>query len=186
MKRISLVYIPFILVLPLIPLLPVAQSNTTQSFVISITNNEFSPDTLKVAIGDNVTFEWEIPSFGHNVVQVDDEISINYNGGFRSGPPEDAGTKFQIPTEYFTTNITLYYVCEPHAISSSMIGKIIVGEGSPESDDDKSAQLVFWIILGSFTALIAGGFIYAVKKNQQPMVVKKEIEDIGNDGNPEN
>tara|TARA_B110000438_G_scaffold212590_1_gene204714 strand:- start:6220 stop:8100 length:1881 start_codon:yes stop_codon:yes gene_type:complete len=86
----------------------------------------FDPIILEVEIGDNVTFVWGNGS--HNVAQVSDSESNDYNSGFYSGNPQ-VGGNWSLPADYTTQDGTLYYVCEPHA-TMNMRGSIIVGSGS--------------------------------------------------------
>ena len=86
----------------------------------------FDPIILEVEIGDNVTFVWGNGS--HNVAQVSDSGSNDYNSGFYSGNPQ-VGGNWSLPADYTAQDGTLYYVCEPHA-TMNMRGSIIVGSGS--------------------------------------------------------
>ncbi len=86
----------------------------------------FDPVVLEVEVGDNVTFVWGNGS--HNVAQVSDSDSNDYNSGFYSGSPQ-VGGNWSLPADFTAQDGTLYYVCEPHA-TMDMRGSIIVGSGS--------------------------------------------------------
>ena len=86
----------------------------------------FDPVILEVEVGDNVTFVWGNGS--HNVAQVSDSDSNDYNSGFYSGSPQ-VGGNWSLPADFTAQDGTLYYVCEPHA-TMNMRGSIIVGSGS--------------------------------------------------------
>lgn len=86
----------------------------------------FDPVILEVEVGDNVIFVWGNGS--HNVAQVSDSDSNDYNSGFYSGSPQ-VGGNWSLPADFTAQDGTLYYVCEPHA-TMNMRGSIIVGSGS--------------------------------------------------------
>lgn len=86
----------------------------------------FDPVVLEVEVGDNITFVWGNGS--HNVAQVSDSDSNDYNSGFYSGSPQ-VGGNWSLPADFTAQDGTLYYVCEPHA-TMDMRGSIIVGSGS--------------------------------------------------------
>jgi len=86
----------------------------------------FEPNVLEIDVGDNVLFVWGNGS--HNVAQVSDSDSNDYNLGFYSGASQEGGN-WSLPAEFTSQDGTLYYVCEPHA-TMNMRGSIIVGSGS--------------------------------------------------------
>jgi len=86
----------------------------------------FEPNVLEIEVGDNVLFVWG--SGSHNVAQVSDSDSNDYNLGFYSGASQEGGN-WSLPSEFTLQDGTLYYVCEPHA-TMNMRGSIIVGSGS--------------------------------------------------------
>ncbi len=86
----------------------------------------FEPNVLEIEVGDNVLFVWG--SGSHNVAQVSDSDSNDYNLGFYSGASQEGGN-WSLPSEFTLQDGTLYYVCEPHA-KMNMRGSIIVGSGS--------------------------------------------------------
>ena len=92
----------------------------TTGFTQTITNSglTFSPDTLQVTIGDNISFNI---SASHNAVEVS-ETTFNNNGS-------TSNNGFNIPYgggSWTADSIkTYYYVCQPH-VSMGMKGVIIV------------------------------------------------------------
>jgi len=92
----------------------------TTGFSQTITNSglTFSPDTLQVTIGDNISFNI---SANHNAVEVS-ETTFNNNGS-------TSNNGFNIPYgggSWTADSIkTYYYVCQPH-VSMGMKGVIIV------------------------------------------------------------
>ena len=94
-----------------------------------------SPDgsaDIQIPIGDTIIFQWN-SSDTHNVAQIEnEEDNDRLEDGFYSGEPISGTYNWTLPQEYTNSNITLFYICEPHYTMDSMRGKIIVGEGSPE------------------------------------------------------
>ena len=140
-----------------------SQSSRSVEHTIIVQNWQFVPDSLEISIGDTVIFRWTISANGHNVAQVDDSSDTEYNSGFYSGFPQNGPNNWTLNVDT-SQNITLFYICEPHVVSNSMRGKIIVGSGSPNSDDRTNA--IFWGIIISITILLGVGFVILVKKNQ--------------------
>jgi len=82
----------------------------------------FEPAILEINIGDTVQFIWG--NGLHNVAQVSDSESNNYNSGFYSGLVQEGGN-WNLPVEYTAQEGILYYICEPH-VGMGMRGEIIV------------------------------------------------------------
>ena len=97
-------------------------SQTPQTHTITIQNNVFTPSELEIAVNDIVIFEWVSGASGHNVEQTDQNNTVSYNEGFRSGDPQNGPATWQLPIELTSSDTTLYYVCRPHA-SLGMRGK---------------------------------------------------------------
>ncbi len=120
----------------------------------------FDPSVLEVEVGDNVLFVWGNGS--HNVAQVSDSESNNYESGFYSGNPQ-VGGNWSLPSEFTAQDGTLYYVCEPHA-TMNMRGSIVVGSGSlplPEismefSDFPWLSYLLVFPIIGALWSVSFG------------------------------
>ena len=120
----------------------------------------FDPNILEVEVGDNVLFVWGNGS--HNVAQVSDSESNDYESGFYSGNPQ-VGGNWSLPADFTAQDGTLYYVCEPHA-TMNMRGSIIVGSGSlplPEismefSDFPWLSYLLVFPIIGALWSISFG------------------------------
>lgn len=132
-----------------------AQSATTVE--IHIQNYRFSPNEVHIQIGDHVKFIWDTGADGHDVAQVSSDTSTKYDGkGFKS-PYNNGPAEWELPAQYTSKNATLYYICEPHALSNGMRGKIIVGSGS-EGQNSGIDTGVFWtVMLGLF---VIGGMVF--------------------------
>ena len=138
-----------------------AQNPTTHE--IKVQDNRFVPNELQIDIGDEVVFVWEGDN-GHNVAQVDSRLDATYDEGFRSGDPVIVGN-WTLDSSFTQTNITLYYICEPHVFSNTMRGKIIVGEGSPDEPEEPDLGTL-WVLIGIFVLLLFGAFYIVVRKSQ--------------------
>lgn len=93
----------------------------SNSWTITNSGNSFSPGSITIAIGDDVTFNLETI---HNAVEVS-QATWNANGN----TPLDGGFQVgfgggQVTPQQLETG-THYYVCAPHALSG-MKGTIIV------------------------------------------------------------
>ncbi len=98
--------------------------------------NVFDPADLTINVGDTVCWQWTNTTNPHNVVEIDVEYDAALNltnvmKGFSSG---EANTSGDFRHTFTTDDMTHYYVCELHA-SEGMVGKITVGEGSPEKEE---------------------------------------------------
>ena len=61
------------------------------------------------------------------------DVSVGFNSG-------DASNNVDFRHTFTEDNKTHYYVCEPHAATMGMVGKIIVGEGTPEDPVDDPVE----------------------------------------------
>jgi len=98
------------------------------------TGYAFDPVELAVDVGETVCWQWADASDAHNVIEINAEYDADMNVadvsvGFNSG---DASSNVDFRHTFTEDNKTHYYVCEPHAATMGMVGKIIVGEGTPE------------------------------------------------------
>ena len=96
---------------------------------------------IQIPIGDTIIFQWNSTDT-HNVAQIEnEEDDSRLESGFYSGEPTSGTYNWTLPQEYTNSDITLFYLCEPHYTMDSMRGKIIVGEGSSEPTDDTSTTI---------------------------------------------
>ncbi|MEC8875165.1 MAG: plastocyanin/azurin family copper-binding protein, partial [Candidatus Thermoplasmatota archaeon] len=108
---------------------------------IDSTGMAFDPNELTISVGDTVCWQWEDTADAHNVLEIAGEFDAaaeltDISTGFASGEPSK-NVDFR---HTFTENDkTHYYVCEPHA-SVGMVGKIIVGEGTPEDPVEQAVD----------------------------------------------
>ena len=108
---------------------------------IDSTGMAFDPNELTISVGDTVCWQWEDTADAHNVLEIAGEFDAaadltDISTGFASGDPSK-NVDFR---HTFTENDkTHYYVCEPHA-SMGMVGKIMVGEGTPEDPVEQAVD----------------------------------------------
>nr|AIE95273.1 hypothetical protein [uncultured marine group II/III euryarchaeote AD1000_61_A07] len=96
---------------------------------------------IEISIGDTIIFQWNSTDT-HNVAQIENEEDEGrLEGGFYSGEPISGTYNWTLPEEHTTSDITLFYICEPHYSMDSMRGKIIVGAGSSEPVDNSSTTI---------------------------------------------
>ena len=96
---------------------------------------------IEISIGDSIIFQWNSTDT-HNVAQIENEEDEGrLEGGFYSGEPISGTYNWTLPEEHTTSDITLFYICEPHYSMDSMRGKIIVGAGSSEPVDNSSTTI---------------------------------------------
>jgi len=104
-------------------------------YVIGIDASGFAFDSsdLEINAGETVCWQWENAVDQHNVVEIVGEFDAavdltEVSVGFSSGEPSNDVDFRHTFTEDDKTH---YYVCEPHA-TMGMVGKITVGEGTPD------------------------------------------------------
>jgi len=108
---------------------------------------------IEISIGDTIIFQWNSTDT-HNVAQIENEGDDNrLESGFYSGEPISGSLNWTLPQEYTNSDITLFYICEPHYSMDSMRGKIIVGEGSSEPIEDSSTTIPTLPILSILSIL---------------------------------
>jgi len=96
----------------------------------------FSPADITVAVGDTVHWVWE--SGGHNVASGIPGSPTPY---FHSGPPDLAGTTFDVVFDaaFLIANPVpggVYdYYCEPHGALFDMVGSVGVGIDTRAPDE---------------------------------------------------
>ena len=96
---------------------------------------------IQIPIGDTIIFQWNSTDT-HNVAQIEnEEDESRLEGGFYSGEPISGTYNWTLPEEHTTSDITLFYICEPHYSMDSMRGKITVGAGSSEPVDNSSTTI---------------------------------------------
>jgi plastocyanin len=93
----------------------------------------FDSSDLEINAGETVCWQWENAVDQHNVVEIVGEFDAavdltEVSVGFSSGEPSNDVDFRHTFTEDDKTH---YYVCEPHA-TMGMVGKITVGEGTPD------------------------------------------------------
>ena len=108
---------------------------------------------IEISIGDTIIFQWNSTDT-HNVAQIENEGDDNrLESGFYSGEPISGALNWTLPQEYTNSDITLFYICEPHYSMDSMRGKIIVGDGSSEPIEDSSTTIPTLPILSILSIL---------------------------------
>lgn len=135
-----------------------------KNHTVIVGNNFFSPKEVQINIGDRLFFEWNEDALGHNIAQVESSSKTSYKSGFRSGDPVNGPLIWELPDEFTQTNVTLFYICEPHVIAG-MRGKVIVGEGSPEPRKS-GGFTVFELFMGLFISYSVIHIIKIKKKKK--------------------
>ena len=94
------------------------------------TGYAYSPASLTIKVGETVCWQWTDSADLHNVAEISAEgDQMRKEGGIYSG--ETAKTVDFRHT--FTEATTFHYICEPH-VGMQMVGKVVVGESSTESE----------------------------------------------------
>lgn len=132
----------------------VSSMASADSFTISTSGISYSPSSLTVNVGDEITI---MASASHPLVQVDESTwnangSAQLSGGF--GPETSAYTFTVTSTE------TIYFVCSVHA-SAGMKGVIMVSSATGISDLNAAADLRVFpnpVVNGDFTVKGFGAF----------------------------
>ena len=118
----------------------------------------YSPAELTITVGETVCWQWTDATDSHNVAEIANEgDQERKEGGVYSG-----AIATTVDFRYtFEEDMTLYYICEPH-VSMDMVGKIVVGNGGPESEvveesatDDEESSTPSLGILVSVIAMLA-------------------------------
>ena len=122
------------------------------------TGYAYNPSELSIMVGETVCWQWTDAMDSHNVAEIAKEgDQVMKEGGVYSG--EIATT---VDFRYtFEEDTTFYYICEPH-VSMDMVGKVIVGNGGPQSEvvdepettDDEESSTPSIGILVSVIAMI--------------------------------
>ena len=122
------------------------------------TGYAYNPSELSINVGETVCWQWTDAMDSHNVAEIAKEgDQVMKEGGVYSG--EIATT---VDFRYtFEEDTTFYYICEPH-VSMDMVGKVIVGNGGPQSEvvdepettDDEESSTPSIGILVSVIAMI--------------------------------
>jgi plastocyanin len=96
----------------------------------------FDPMDLAIDVGDTVCWQWTDAADAHNVLELKTNYESGMNitevtvtGGFTSGEPSNT---VDFRQTFNTDDQTHYYVCVPHAESMSMVGRIVVGNGTED------------------------------------------------------
>ena len=118
----------------------------------------YSPAELTIAVGETVCWQWTDATDSHNVAEIANEGDQEMKeGGVYSGAIATT-VDFR---HTFEEDMTFYYICEPH-VSMDMVGKVVVGNGGPESEvveesatDDEESSTPSLGILVSAIAMIA-------------------------------
>ena len=118
----------------------------------------YSPAELTIAVGETVCWQWTDATDSHNVAEIANEgDQERKEGGVYSGAIATT-VDFR---HTFEEDMTFYYICEPH-VSMDMVGKVVVGNGGPESEvveesatDDEESSTPSLGILVSAIAMIA-------------------------------
>lgn len=118
----------------------------------------YSPAELTIAVGKTVCWQWTDATDSHNVAEIANEgDQERKEGGVYSGAIATT-VDFR---HTFEEDMTFYYICEPH-VSMDMVGKVVVGNGGPESEvveesatDDEESSTPSLGILVSAIAMIA-------------------------------
>ena len=164
LKKLNSYLIVVLLFLLVIPNSTTSQPSDPVTHEITVRNFSFIPEVLNIEIGDSVVFIWEDSAMGHNVEQVSDSSDTTYDsGGFRSGDPESGPAQWDLPDTFTQDNVTLFYICNPHVLSHSMRGKIIVGEGSI-GDDESGGNLGLLLAIFAGSAIVTVGSIIILNK----------------------
>ena len=140
-------------------------SVTAEVYTIYVVDYAFeTPDgstDIQVSVGDTIIFQWNSTE-SHNVAQIENEGDDNrLEGGFYSGDPTSGNYSWTLPPEYTNSDISLFYICEPHYTMDSMRGKIIVGGGSPEPEEEQSSTIPF---LSLPSTLVLFGIISCLRR----------------------
>ena len=106
------------------------------------TGYAFDPVELTIDVGETVCWQWADASDAHNVVEINAEYDADMNVadvsvGFNSG---DASDNVDFRHTFTDDNKTHYYVCVPHAATMGMVGKITVGEGTPDDPVEEAIE----------------------------------------------
>ena len=122
------------------------------------TGYAYNTSELSINVGETVCWQWTDAMDSHNVAEIAKEgDQVMKEGGVYSG--EIATT---VDFRYtFEEDTTFYYICEPH-VSMDMVGKVIVGNGGPQSEvvdepettDDEESSTPSIGILVSVIAMI--------------------------------
>jgi len=101
----------------------------------------FDLSDLDINVGETVCWQWDNAVDQHNVVEIIGEFDATMNltevsVGFSSGEPSNDVDFRHTFTEDDKTH---YYVCDPHA-SMGMVGKITVGEGTPDDPVEEAIE----------------------------------------------
>ncbi|HIC61758.1 MAG TPA: hypothetical protein EYO72_03370 [Marine Group III euryarchaeote] len=128
---------------------------------IDSTGYAFDPVELTINVGETVCWQWADTSDAHNVVEINAEYDTEMNVadvsvGFTSG---DASNNMDFRHTFTEDDKTHYYVCEPHA-AMGMVGKITVGEGTPEDpveEIEESGLPSVGFIVGALVLVGAAG-----------------------------
>lgn len=128
---------------------------------IDSTGYAFDPVELTINVGETVCWQWADTSDAHNVVEINAEYDTEMNVadvslGFTSG---DASNNMDFRHTFTEDDKTHYYVCEPHA-AMGMVGKITVGEGTPEDpveEIEESGLPSIGFIVGALVLVGAAG-----------------------------
>ena len=103
---------------------------------IDSTGFAFDPMDLAIDVGDTVCWQWTDATDAHNVLELKTNYESGMNitevtvtGGFTSGEPSNT---VDFRQTFNTDDQTHYYVCVPHAESMSMVGRIVVGNGTED------------------------------------------------------
>ena len=86
---------------------------------VSVTSNKFTPASITIKVGDTVTWTWN----GGNHDVVSGANCTNDNVFTRSALQSTNGATFQ---HKFDKAGSFEYFCEPHCVSSSMKGTVVV------------------------------------------------------------
>ncbi|MFL2940630.1 MAG: fasciclin domain-containing protein, partial [Candidatus Poseidoniales archaeon] len=119
------------------------------------TGYAYSPASLTIKVGETVCWQWTDSADLHNVAEISSEgDQMRKEGGVYSG--ETAKTVDFRHT--FTEVTTFHYICEPH-VGMQMVGKVIVGETSTDSETTAPAVEKeedtpgFGLVLGVFAVI---------------------------------
>jgi len=119
------------------------------------TGYAYSPASLTIKVGETVCWQWTDSADLHNVAEISSEgDTMRKEGGIYSG--ETAKTVDFRHT--FTEATTFHYICEPH-VGMQMVGKVIVGEASTDSEtttpavEKEEETPGFGLLLGVFAVI---------------------------------
>ena len=165
------IFLTMILTIALFSLVSKSQADTSATVIVTVTDNQFSPDPITITEGDTIQWDYAGGGNAHNIVSVETPTNFRCangcDGSGGNGAPSSSAWSSSLTFGTGTAGTYTYY-CEIHGASdgSGMAGTILItGPSTAVSLSDSSIQpqiggllmlgfALFAIMLGSAGVLV--------------------------------